>query len=363
MIKQPLLEAYTLGDLVLSNRIVMAPLTRSRADNTEKKANPMMADYYRQRAKAGLIISEGSQISKQGVGYVNTPGIYSREQVDAWKQVTEAVHEEGGKIFIQLWHVGRLSHPDHLDGQLPVAPSPINPGIVVRTPSGKKDSVTPKELTIEEINAIVADFARAASHAMEAGFDGVEIHSSNGYLLHQFFAPCSNIRTDRYGGSIENRCRIMFEVLDAMKQVMPENRIGLRLNPSAHDYHGMSVTADTLPTFDYLVDRLNDYKLAYLHLSEPFTDVSNVPFAEPNIARHFRKIYKGSLMINKGFTFETGNKIIADGLADLVAFGVPFIANPDLVERFKNDRPLAEANPKTYYTPGREGYTDYPSLI
>lgn len=363
MIKKPLLEAYTLGDLVLSNRIVMAPLTRSRADNPEKKANAMMAEYYRQRAKAGLIISEGSQISKQGVGYVNTPGIYSREQVDAWKQVTEAVHEEGGRIFIQLWHVGRLSHPDHLDGQLPVAPSPINPRIVVRTPLGKKDSVTPKELSMEEINGVVADFARAASHAMEAGFDGVEIHSSNGYLLHQFFAPCSNIRTDKYGGSIENRCRIMFEVLDAMKQVMPENRIGLRLNPSAHDYHGMSVTADTLPTFDYLVDRLNDYNLAYLHLSEPFTDVSNIPFAEPSIAKHFRKIYKGSLMINKGFTFETGNKVITDGWADLVAFGVPFIANPDLVERFRNDRPLAEADPKTYYTTGREGYTDYPSLI
>ncbi len=361
MSKKPLLQPYTLGDLQMKNRIVMAPLTRSRADNAAKVPVPIMADYYRQRATAGLIISEGSQVSPQGVGYVNTPGIYSKAQVEGWKPVTQAVHDEGGLIFIQLWHVGRLSHPDHLDGNLPVAPSAINPEFVVRTPNGKKDSVTPRALSLADIQSIVSDFSRAASNAMEAGFDGVEIHSSNGYLFHQFFAPCSNTRTDQYGGSHENRTRFLFEVLDAMKQHMPENRIGLRLNPSAHDYHGLVVDADTLPTFDYLIGKLNNYNLAYLHLSEPFTDVSQVAFAETQIAKRYRPIYKGNLMINKGFTFESGNKILDEGFADMVAYGVPFIANPDLVRRFEHGFPLAEADPKSYYIPGPKGYTDYPA--
>ncbi|MCF6170934.1 MAG: alkene reductase [Bacteroidales bacterium] len=351
-----------IGGLTLANRIVMAPLTRSRADNAEHKATPLIAEYYRQRASAGLIISEGSQISEMAVGYLNTPGIYSKAQTEAWKQVTEAVHGAGGKIFIQLWHVGRMSHPDFHGGKLPVAPSAINSNGFSNTANGRKPAVTPHALSIPEIKHIVADFKNAAANAMEAGFDGVEIHSSNGYLLHQFFAPCSNVRTDEYGGSIENRCRILFEVLDEMKTVMPENRIGVRLNPSAHDYHGLTITEDTLPTFDYLIDKLNDYNLSYLHLSEPFTDVTNVPFAEPHIARRYRKIYRGNLMINKGFTAESGNKIIAENGADLVAFGVPFIANPDLVKRFELGLPLAEADKTTYYTSGAKGYTDYPAF-
>lgn len=337
----------------------MAPLTRSRADNKEHKATALIAEYYGQRATAGLIISEGSQISKRAVGYINTPGIYSKEQTEAWKQVTKAVHEKGGKIFIQLWHVGRLSHPDFLDGMLPLAPSAINPGSTSRTPSGDKKSVTPKEMTITEVREVIEQFAKAASNAVEAGFDGVEIHASNGYLLHQFFAPCSNTRTDEYGGSIENRTRIMFDVLDEMKTHIPENRIGIRLNPSSHDYHGLTIDEETLPTFDFLINKLNDYNLAYLHLSEPFTDVTNVPFSEPNIGKRFRKIYNGTLMINKGFTAESGGKIIEDGTADLVAFGVPFIANPDLVSRMQNGDPLAKADKSTYYTTGSEGYTNY----
>jgi N-ethylmaleimide reductase len=362
MEKHPLLQPVQLADLTLSNRIVMAPLTRSRADNPEHKATPLIAEYYRQRATAGLIISEGSQISEQAVGYLNTPGIYSKTQTEAWKQVTEAVHLEGGKIFIQLWHVGRLSHPDFHDGRLPVAPSAINPEHLCVTPVGnkRKPSLTPRALTVPEIKQIINDFVKAAANAMEAGFDGVEIHASNGYLLHQFFAPCSNIRTDEYGGSIANRLRILFEVLDEMKKAIPENRIGVRLNPSAHDYHGMSITEDTIPTFDYLISKLNDYELSFLHLSEPFTDVSDVAFAEKNIARRYRKIYNGNLMINKGFTFESGNKIIEENGADLVAFGVPFIANPDLVYRFKEGLPLAKADKATYYTTGLKGYTDYP---
>lgn len=357
-----LLSKYTLGDINLSNRIIMAPLTRSRADNDEHIVTPLIVEYYRQRATAGLIISEGSQVSPRGVGYVNTPGIYSNEQKEAWKQVTEAVHEEGGKIFIQLWHVGRLSHPDFLNGELPLAPSAIKFDYTSRTPTGPKPAPIPHEMTIEEIKSVVKEFKNAAKNAMEAGFDGVEIHSSNGYLFHQFFTSCSNNRTDEYGGNYENRCRILFEVIDEMKKVMPENRIGVRLNPSAHDYHGLEITEDTLPTFDYLIDKLNDYDLAYLHLSEPFTDVSEVPFAELQIAKRYRPIYKGNLMINRGFTFDSGNKIIEDSDADLVAYGVPFIANPDLVYRFEVGANIAKADKSTYYTSGTEGFTDYPKI-
>lgn len=356
-----LFDPIQIGDLHLANRIVMAPLTRSRADNPEKKATSLIAEYYRQRASAGLIISEGSQVSEQAVGYMNTPGIYSDEQTEAWKQVTKAVHAEGGKIFIQLWHVGRMSHPDFHGGALPVAPSAINSNGFSNTAAGRKPAVTPKELTIEEIKQIIQDFKNAAANAMKAGFDGVEIHSSNGYLFHQFFTSCSNTRSDEYGGNIENRTRFLFEVLDEMKQVMPENRIGVRLNPSAHDYHGLTITEDTIPTFDYLVEELNDYNLAYLHLSEPFTDVEGVEFAETQVVQRYRKIYKGNLMANKGFTNESGNKIIKNGGADLVAFGVPFIANPDLVDRFKKGNPLAVADKNTYYVPGAKGYTDYPN--
>lgn len=362
MSTRPLLQGFLMGDISLNNRIIMAPLTRSRANNDEHIVTPLIAEYYRQRATAGLIISEGSQVSPRGVGYVNTPGIYSQEQTEAWKQVTKAVHEEGGKIFIQLWHVGRLSHPEFLNGELPLAPSAIKFDYDSRTPSGPKPAPIPHEMSIEEIKSVVGEFKNAAKNAMEAGFDGVEIHSSNGYLFHQFFVSCSNKRIDEYGGSFENRTRFLFEVIDEMKKVMPENRIGVRLNPSAHNYHGLTIMEDTLPTFDYLIDKLNDYNLAYLHLSEPFTDVSNVPFAETQIAKRYRPIYKGNLMINKGFTLESGNEVIRNGDADLVAFGVPFIANPDLVRRFENGDPLAKADKSTYYTAGVKGFTDYPKI-
>jgi N-ethylmaleimide reductase len=355
-----LFEPYQLDDILLQNRIVMAPLTRGRAANSQHKANELIADYYRQRATAGLIITEGSQISPMGVGYSNTPGIYSQEQIAGWRLTTDAVHAAGGKIFIQLWHVGRMSHPDFLNGELPLAPSAINPDVIVRTPTGKKTSVTPREMTIADIQQVITDFAQAAANAVEAGFDGVEIHSSNGYLLHQFFAPDTNKRTDQYGGNITNRARLLFEVLEAMKEKIPVNRIGVRLNPSAHQVQGLKIEQETLPTFDYIINRLNDYNLAYLHLSEPYNDVSEVPFAEPHIARRYRPVYKGNLMINRGFTSETASRILEDGLADLVAFGVPFIANPDLVYRMQHQLPLAAADPATYYTTGESGFTDYP---
>ena len=358
--KQPLLSEYSIGDIILNNRVVMAPLTRSRADNPGKVPNDLMVEYYSQRASAGLIISEGSQISERAVGYINTPGIHTDEQVKGWRKVTDAVHARGGKMFCQLWHVGRMSHPDFHGGEPPLSASAINPNSQSFTPEGFKDTVTPKAMTIDDIQETIADYGQAAKNAMAAGFDGVEIHSSNGYLLHQFFSRTSNVRTDDYGGSKENRAKILFEVIDEIKKHIPEDRIGLRLNPSLHDIFGMTLDEESIPTFDYIVNKLNDYDLAYLHLSEPFNDVSDVPHAEPNIAEHYRPLYKGTLMINAGFNQERGNQVIADGLADLVAFGKLFISNPDLVERFAANAETARWDEDTFYTPGAKGYTDYP---
>ena len=261
-----LLEGYTLADLKLTNRLVMAPMTRSRADNSGKVATDLIAEYYEQRASAGLIITEGSQISEDAVGYISTPGIYSTEQTEGWKKSTEAVHKKGGKIFLQLWHVGRISHPDFHKGELPLSASAINPHSQSYTPKGFKDTVTPREMTVSDIKRTVKDFGNGAKNALSAGFDGVEIHSSNGYLLHQFFSRSSNIRNDEYGGSIEKRARILFDVIDEIKKYIPENRIGLRLNPSLHGMFGISIDEETIPTFDYIVKKLNDYNLAYLHL-------------------------------------------------------------------------------------------------
>lgn len=359
---QQLLKPIQLHGLELKNRVIMAPMTRSRANNSENAPTDLHATYYRQRAKAGLIISEGSQVSKQGVGYINTPGIYSPAQVAGWKKVTAAVHEVGGKIFIQLWHVGRMSHPDFHDGELPVAPSAINPNEKSYTPEGFKDTVTPRALKEEEIRQIVQDFKNGAKNALDAGFDGVEIHASNGYLLHQFFASTSNVRTDKYGGSIENRARILFEIIEAIGEVMPLEKVGVRLNPSLHGIFGMILNEETIPTFDHIIKKLNDYPLAYLHLSEPFSDVSNIPYAAPHIAKRYRPLYKGNLIINGGFDQERGNKVITEGLADMVAYGTLFIANPDLPERFEKGATLWEADKSTYYTPGEEGYIDYQSL-
>jgi N-ethylmaleimide reductase len=360
--EQALLKEYIMGDIKLRNRVVMAPMTRSRANNPENAPTDLMAKYYEQRASAGLIITEGSQISKRAVGYINTPGIYSTAQVEGWKQVTKAVHDKGGKLFLQLWHVGRMSHPDFHNGELPLAPSAINPNEKSFTPKGFKNTVPPKAMTINDIKQTVQDFRQGAKNAMDAGFDGVEIHASNGYLLHQFFNRTSNIRTDDYGESIENRARILFEVIDEIKKVMPENHIGVRLNPSLHGAFGMTLDEETIPTFDYIVEQLNDYNLAYVHLSEPFTDVTNVPYAEPNIAKRYRPKYKGTLIINNNFDQEKGNKVIEEGLADLVAFGKLFISNPDLPKRFELNDKLAKWDEQTFYTPGEKGYTDYPML-
>jgi len=360
--EQPLLKEIMMGDLHLKNRMVMAPMTRSRANNPENRSTELQAKHYGQRSSAGLIITCGSQISKDAVGYINTPGIYSKAQVDGWKLVTDAVHKREGKIFIQLWHVGRMSHPDFHNGEPPLAPSAINPKSKTFTHKGFQDTVTPRAMTIADIKQTIQDFKNAASNAMKAGFDGVEIHTSNGYLFHQFFTRCSNSRTDEYGGSIENRARFLFEAIDAVKEVIPENRIGTRLNPSFHDIFGITIDEETIPTFEYIVEKLNRYNLAYLHLSEPFNDVTNVPFAELKIAEHFRPKYKGCLMINNKFNQEKGNAVLQENLADLVAFGRLFIANPDLPKRFELNSDITRYDKKTFYTPGEKGYTDYPFL-
>lgn len=360
MKKQALLQDYNLNGLKLPNRIAMAPMTRSRATNPEKKAAAdLQGEYYKQRFSAGLIITEGSQVSEEAVGYVNTPGIYSKEQVEGWKEVTQMVHEAKGRIFIQLWHVGRMSHPDFHNGKKPLSASAINPNAQSYTPDGFKDTVTPKEMGLEDIKRTIKDFANAGKNAMNAGFDGVEIHSSNGYLFHQFFNATSNKREDEYGGSIEKRAKFLFDVIDAMKEVMPEQKIGLRFNPSLHGLFGMEMDEETIPTFDYIVSKLNNYDLAYLHLSEPFNDVSEVPYAVEEIAKHYRPLYKGTLMINAGFDQEKGNKVIEDGNADLVAYGKPYISNPDLVERFEKGVELSKWDEDTFYVPGKEGYLDY----
>ncbi|QXP73814.1 alkene reductase [Tenacibaculum sp. AHE15PA] len=360
MNKQHLLTAYN-KNINLANRVVMAPMTRSRADNSGNiPTDDLHGLYYEQRASAGLIITEGSQVSTKAVGYIHTAGIHSDEQVEGWKKVTKRVHDKGGKIFIQLWHVGRMSHPDFHNDKLPLSASAINPNSKSYTPEGFKDTVTPKEMTVEDIKETIQDFKNAAANAVKAGFDGVEIHSSNGYLFHQFFNGTSNKRTDNYGGTIENRARFFFEVLDAVKEVIPQEKIGARFNPSLNGLFGMTMDEDTIPTFEYIIKKLNDYNLAYIHLSEPFTDVSEVKHAVTEIAKHFRPLYNGTLMINSAFDQEKGNKIIEEGLADLVAYGKPFISNPDLVERFENNLELATWNEDTFYTTGAKGYTDYP---
>ncbi|GAB3635536.1 alkene reductase [Hymenobacter arcticus] len=363
MAEQPLLTPYQSDKLSLKNRVVMAPMTRSRADNPGTVPNDLMVEYYTQRATAGLIISEGVFVSPEAVGYINVPGVYSPEQVEGWKKVTAAVHAKGGKFFAQIWHVGRMSHPDLLHGNLPLAPSALNPHDKVYTPTGFQETVTPAAMTVAQIKQTVVDFVKGAQNALAAGFDGVEIHSSNGYLFHQFFNGTSNHRTDEYGGSIENRARFFFEVLDAMKAAGVDlGKVGARLNPSLDGMFGMTLDAETIPTFDYIVKRLNDYNLAYLHLSEPFSDVSKNEFAEPHIAQRYRSLYQGTLIINAGFDQAKGNKVLADGNADLVAYGTLYISNPDLVERFAQNAPLAEGDKDTFYVPGAKGYTDYPAL-
>jgi N-ethylmaleimide reductase len=348
-----LFSPYKIGDLTLANRMAMAPMTRSRAIDGNVP-NPIAVDYYRQRVGAGLIITEATQVSPQGVGYIRTPGIHAAEQVTGWKKITDAVHAAGGKIFLQLWHVGRVSHPDFHGGALPVAPSAIAATGTVFTAQGPKEMVTPRALELSEIPEIVDQFRKAAENAKAAGFDGVELHGANGYLLDQFTRDGSNKRTDAYGGSIENRVRFPLEVTDAVVRVWGKDRVGYRISPKG-SFNDMS-DSDPVATFSYLAGQLNTRGIGYLHVVDPVTP------AEGRVTPVLRKIFKGTYIVNGGFDAETASAAIANGDADLVAFGVPFLANPDLPIRYATNAPLNTPDQATFYAGEEKGYTDYPTL-
>lgn len=341
----------------------MAPMTRSRANNDDLAANELIAEYYAQRSSAGLIITEGTPVSKMANGYINVPGIYSEKQIDGWKKVTEAVHSKGGKIFAQLWHVGRISHPDLLDGNLPLGPSAINPYVKAYTNDGFVDTVAPKEMSIQEIQNTILDFKQGAINAITAGFDGVEIHAANGYLFQQFFSKIANHRIDEYGGSVEKRARLLFDVIEAIAEKLDLSKVGVRISPTLNGTFGITIDDETDQLHEYIASRLNIYNLAYLHISGFTFNESDDPLQMAiDTAKHYRSIYKGTLMINKGFTREAAERALQDDIADLVSFGVPYIANPDLVERFERNIRLNDANRATFYTPGAEGYIDYPTI-
>jgi N-ethylmaleimide reductase len=355
-----LLSPYKLGRYELPNRLVMAPLTRNRAGEGNIPG-PLNATYYAQRASAGLIISEASQVSPQGMGYPATPGIHSPEQVEGWKLVTDAVHQQGGRIFLQLWHVGRISHPSlQPNGELPVAPSAIAPKGNASTYEGEKPFVTPRALETEEIPGIVAAYRQGAENALAAGFDGVEIHGANGYLLDQFLQDGTNKRTDQYGGSVENRARLLLEVVEAVVGVWGGDRVGVRLSPSGI-FNDMS---DSNPEaiFTYAIAQLNQFNLAYLHLVEPRWDGGSINGTKELGSHYFRSIFNGTIITAGGYDRDRGNAVLASGDADLVAYGRWFISNPDLPKRFELNAELNPYDRSTFYGGGEGGYVDYPSL-
>ncbi len=356
MSNQPLLESARLGPYELKNRVVMAPMTRSRAVNPGRVPTDLHVEYYAQRVSAGLIVSEATQVSPQGVGYIHTPGIHSADQIAGWSKVTQAVHAQGGRIFAQLWHVGRISHPDFHNGRPPVAPSAINPEAKSFTPQGFKPTVTPRALEAAEIPGIVADFVQAAKNAMKAGFDGVELHGANGYLIEQFLRASSNRRTDRYGGSIVNRARFLFETVEGVAQAIGSDKVGVRLSPAT--VSNDPPDGDTTALYDFVIGVLDDLGPAYVHLID---SPATKEFPDGVVA-HYRTVYSGTLIANNGYDRERGNAAIAAGMADLIAYGKPFISNPDLPERFRFGLLPIEADPATFYQGGARGYTDYPFL-
>lgn len=353
-----LFSPYDLGGLVLANRIVMAPLTRNRA-GAGLVPSPFAAEYYSQRASAGLIITEATQVSRQAQGYQDTPGLYTPEQIAAWRKVTDAVHAKGGRIFVQLWHVGRVSHVDLHGGEAPVAPSAIRAETKTFLNNGFADVSEPRALGAEEIPGIVEDFRKAAANAIEAGFDGVEVHGANGYLLDQFLRETANVRTDAYGGSVENRARLLVEVTAAVAGEIGAQRTGVRLSPVS-PAGGIVPSGDEQPQFNHVVEALDGLGIAYIHVVEGATGGPRnaTPFDFDALRQRFRKTY----IANNGYDLELAMSRLSEGKADLFAFGHHFIANPDLVERLKSGKPLAQMNPATIYGGGAEGYTDYPAV-
>lgn len=353
-----LFSAYDLGGLTLKNRIVMAPLTRNRA-GAGLVPSEFAANYYAQRASAGLIITEATQVSKQAQGYQNTPGLYTPEQVAGWRKVTDVVHAKGARIFVQLWHVGRVSHVDLHGGEAPVAPSAIRAETKTFVNNGFADVSEPRALELTEIPGIVEDFRRAAANAIDAGFDGVEVHGANGYLLDQFLRETANVRTDAYGGSIENRAWLLVEVTAAVANEIGAQRTGIRISPVS-PASGIVPASDEQPQFNHVVEALDGLGIAYIHVVEGAT-------GGPRDARPFdfdalRQRFRNTYIANNGYDLELAKSRLSEGKADLFAFGHHFIANPDLVERLKSGAPLAQMNPATIYGGGAEGYTDYPSI-
>ncbi|ATI42546.1 alkene reductase [Pacificitalea manganoxidans] len=360
MAQTDLFTPISFGRIEAANRVIMAPLTRNRAQDPDGVPNDLMVDYYRQRAGAGVIITEATQISPEGKGYAWTPGIHSDAQVAGWKKITDAVHEAGGKIVLQLWHVGRISHVSlQPDGQKPVAPSAIAAEVQTFDGTQMVDVSEPRALEREEIPRVIADYRKAAENAKAAGFDGVEVHAANGYLLDQFLRDGSNTRDDDYGGSIENRTRLLFDVLDAVTDVWGPHLVGLRLSPFSNA-NGIS-DSDPMPLFRHVVEGLAPYDLAFLHMVEGQTGGSRDLEGANSIA-DLRKLFRGAYIANNGYDREKGIEAVASGAADAVAYGRPFIANPDLPERLKQDAPLNDPDPATFYGGGAEGYTDYPTL-
>ena len=354
--KASLFSPLDIGPYTLPNRIFMAPLTRNRAGDGNAP-HELNATYYAQRATAGLIISEASQISPQGVGYPATPGIHSDEQVAGWRLVTQAVHQKGGHIFLQLWHVGRISHPSlQPDNQLPVAPSAIKPAGEAPTYDGMQAYVEPRALATDELPGIVEDYVNAARNAMQAGFDGVEIHSANGYLLDQFLRDGSNKRNDAYGGPVENRARLLREVVTAVCDAVGNNKVGVRLSPE-NAFNDIN-DSDAQNTFNYVTEMLNRFNLAYLHVLEGdmLTQSRKLDYQQ------IKDRFNGPYMANQGYTYESATKALENNQADCVSFGKLFISNPDLVERFKENAKLAEPDQATFYGGNEKGYTDYPGI-
>jgi N-ethylmaleimide reductase len=354
-----LFSSHRLGDLELDNRMVLSPMTRSRAIEGNVP-NPIAATYYAQRASAGLLITEASQVSPQGVGYIRTPGMHSPAQVAGWKKITDAVHQAGGTIFAQLWHVGRMSHPDFHNGALPVAPSALEVEGEAFTHNGKVQIVKPRALELHELPDIVGQFQTAAENAKAAGFDGVELHGANGYLLDQFLRDGSNRRTDAYGGSIQNRARFPLEVTEAVIDVWGAQRVGYKLAP----HFAMFSMSDSNPveTFSYLAGQLNRLGVGYLHIGEAIAGPMAAPAGTVRVTPILRDIFSGSVIVNGGYDARSGNAAIARGEADLVAFGVPFLANPDLPARYWKNAPLNSPDQSTFYSGEEKGYIDYPVL-
>lgn len=356
-----LLETTTLGNLYLKNRMVMAPMTRSRADKNGVII-PLTTLYYKQRSTAGLIISEGINISKQATGLLFTPGIYTAEQIKAWKDVTSTVHKAGGKIFAQLWHLGRASHSSNRNGEIPVAPSAISiPTQSIFTQNGPQVFETPVELTNAEVKKVIQDYKQSAINSLEAGFDGVELHAAFGYLPHQFLSESSNMRVDEYGGNIENRCRFILEVIKDLVEAVGHGKVGIKLSPSII-YHGM-LDSNPVELYSYLLTELDKLDITYIHLMQPMFPLDGYPQYPLDVIEAFGSLIHKPLIINAGYTRETAEEVVKNGKAQLVSFGSLFLANPDLPERFHLNAPVNYPDKSTMYGGGNEkGYTDYPFL-